>query len=153
VKLRFAWHHPGWYLLLLGYVPYLIAMMFVQRTATVNVGLCRRHRAKRKRTGLYIFLLFFLALWLGLMGTCVEIAGYENLNRGMVFACVVTFVGGIIALFGLRTVWPKRIDGELVWLKGVCPAFLDELPDFRTLLDPIPPPPDHQALNAPSPRG
>ncbi|HUY32159.1 MAG TPA: hypothetical protein VMV69_05215 [Pirellulales bacterium] len=44
---------------------------------------------------------------------------------------MVLFLASLIcAMMVSRLVLPTLIDQEYVWLKGVCPAYLDELPSW-----------------------
>jgi hypothetical protein len=43
---------------------------------------------------------------------------------------VLFFVGTIYGLVAARMVAPVRITDTHIWLKGVCPGFLAELPEW-----------------------
>jgi hypothetical protein len=142
VTFHLTWHHPYWMLLLCFVLVYAVVFLFVIRAARIDVGLCRRHRAKQSNA-LFVFLgLAFVSVCLLISGVLSEIdVGGQVAARVCWSAAAIVFMVGIIALFSARGIWPARIGDELVWLRGVCPAYLDELPDFHARLEPIASPP------------
>lgn len=126
LKRNLYWHHPLIYLCLLANILiYAIVATCVRKRATIEVGLCPRH-LKRRRAGIAIgwgsFGLFVASLFaLGLQhGGWIALAGF------------VIFLVGVVAGVVMSTpVSPKRIDEENIWLKGVHPAYLAGLPEWR----------------------
>src|SRR5262245_44380542 len=50
LKRKLYWHHPMLFLLILISVPiYAIVAVIVQKKAVIHVGVCERHRRKRRR--------------------------------------------------------------------------------------------------------
>jgi hypothetical protein len=128
LKRKFTWHHPAIYILLLvAWLVYLIVAMIVRKRATLEVGLCDEHRAKRRT---YIWLTLALVLG-GLAGFVLAI----NMNDGtpaiIGFLLLITaLVFGIIAT---RVTYPTKIDDRFVWLKGVNADYLDQFPQWPGL--------------------
>jgi hypothetical protein len=123
-KLRktFLWHPPGYYALILaGWLFYLIAILFVRKSATVELGLCEQHLTRRKN-GLII-------TWAGLaIGLVVLIAGLSATSPALILFGVVVLlvclaVGGSMA----RVASAARIDDSYLWLKAGEP-FVSSLP-------------------------
>lgn len=119
----FAWHHPGWYLLVPLYLlPYVVVALFVQRRAKVAIGLCAAHRVRRRKFSLAAVGLMLLAMGaLYLAG-----AGGEAPFAGL--SLLLILAGLIVAIVGTRALTACRITREETRLKGAGPAFLDSLP-------------------------
>ena len=124
-RFNLSWHHPAIYFTILaGVLIYVIVALIVRKTARINIPLCPRHRAKRRNIiliGLGVFLL-------GIVGFFTAAA----LDNGWyVLVGFVLFIGGIITMVvGSQTVTPALINERAAWLKGVCPDFLAELPEW-----------------------
>ena len=125
LKRKFAWHHPAIYILLLAaWLVYLIVAMVVRKRATIEVGLCEEHRAKRRT---YILITLALVL-LGLAGFVLAIAANDGTPALLGFLLLLTaLVFGIIAT---RVTYPSKIDDRFVWLKGVNSDYLNQLPQW-----------------------
>jgi hypothetical protein len=125
LKRKLTWHHPAIYLILLvAALIYVIVAMVVRKRATVEIGLCEKHLAKR-RQGLWItYLLFFL----GVGGFVLAIAA-EDVTYLLV-GVVLLLASVIFALAAVRIVLPTKIDDRFVWLKGVNEDYLDRLPQW-----------------------
>ena len=126
LKRKLTWHHPVLYLLILASILiYAIVAMVVRKTATVDVGLCPEHLATRKKN---------LAITWALGLLCVGSFAFALITDDLIsvvlgFALIIaTPIYGIVTL---RVVAPTRIDDQLVWLKGVNPEYLQELPEWR----------------------
>jgi lysylphosphatidylglycerol synthetase-like protein (DUF2156 family) len=103
-----------------------------RKTATVYIGLCPVHRAKRRQA------IWFA--WLSLILGCVVIAVLASVNVGarslyaemlpvfIILAVVMTIAGIVFWSIRARVVSAKKIDQYFVWIKGVSPEFLSELP-------------------------
>lgn len=118
-----TWHPGAVYLLLLvSLLVYIIVAMLVRKSAVVDVGICEEHRAKRRTA---IIIGWSLGL-LGLFGVFGAIAMEEGILA--LVGLVSSLVGIIWGAIGARVVHPSRIDDHYVWLKGVHPAFLGQLP-------------------------
>lgn len=119
---QFSWH-PQWvfFLILIGWLPYLILASIMRKSAKVSMGLCAEHQNKR-RQGL-------MFLWGGLAAMFVFIILGAVTDTPLLF--VVGFAILIPAIIGGRMsnmVSPKKIDDHYIWLK-VGPAFLASIPE------------------------
>jgi len=124
---KLYWHSPYIYLLiLLNLIIYLIVAIIVRKMARVEIGLCDAHRRQR-----------WLAIgygWLGALGGLgLFIVGLANdWNAGVVVFGLVAFIAGmVLGVVKGPVVSAKRITPEFVWIKGVCPAYLESLPEWR----------------------
>lgn len=125
LKRKLSWHHPAIYLIILvALLVYLIVALVLRKSATVEVGLCEKHMAKRRQNVWITWLL----LGLGVAGFVLAIVAEDGtyLLAGLAFfAAAVIF--GIIAV---RVVVPTKIDDRFVWLKGVNKDYLNQLPQW-----------------------
>jgi hypothetical protein len=123
LKRKLAWHHWAIYLLiLLSLLIYAIVAMIIRKRATVDLGLCDVHKAKR-RTYIWITLLMILG---GVAGFVLAIAVYDGTPALIGLLLLITgFVFGAIMI---RVTYPSKIDDRFVWLRGVNKEYLDQLP-------------------------
>jgi len=123
LKRRLTWHHPLIYILVIvGLLIYLIVAMIVRKAATVEIGLCHEHLAKRRRD-LWISIGLLIA---GLLGFALAIAYSDGTYLFVGFlALIASLIYGIVVV---RIVAPTRIDNDFVWLTGVNKQYLNELP-------------------------
>jgi hypothetical protein len=49
----------------------------------------------------------------------------------IIFSIVLFLGAAIYGLVSCRMVWPKRMTGDYIWLKGVHGAFLDRLEPWQ----------------------
>lgn len=122
---RLYWHHPAYYLLVfVSLLIYLIVALLVRQKAVIDVGLCARRHAKRRRS---IILCWLLAL--GCIAGFVLGLAHADDYPWLILACVVCFLGVLIyAVIISRLVVPARIDHQFAWLKNLHPDFLAEFP-------------------------
>ena len=123
---KLSWHNPAiYFVLLLNILIYAIVATIVSKKATIQVGLCDRHR-KRRQIGIalmwsaVVFFIMSLVFAASSAGPWMILAGIVVLLAGLI-------TGGIMA----SVVTPARIDPDYIRLKGVCPAYLAELPLWR----------------------
>ena len=124
---KLSWHHGAWFLLiLLNLLIYLIVALCIRKTAKVHVGLCRRHRRKRR-----------LGLWLGYGGFmlsvgCIIVAITVEMGEMLpaiigpagILGLVLFLVVGIVMSQVTR---PIKITRDQVWL-SVGKRFAASLP-------------------------
>jgi hypothetical protein len=137
---KLYWRNPFWALLLLatplyclGIVLYLIAGIFVQKSAKISAILCRRHRRKRAAGilgGALAILIGLVFLFVDLAS--VKVAGTSASLVGWVALAGFFFMiaGCIWYVLAFRVFVPVKIDATHVHTKGVCRAFLSELPEW-----------------------
>lgn len=120
------WQHPAYYLLIFcNLLILLIVILIVRKKAVLHVGLCAEHRVVRRRA--------VLIGWIGSIGGLALIAldgtvfnsGWLALIGGLVFLGSVIY-GGIKG----PVISAAKITKEQVWVKGVAPSFLAELPEW-----------------------
>jgi len=130
MKRKLSWH-PSWaYLIILAnLIIYIIVAAIISHRATIMVGLCPKHRARRRTHMLIAWLLFFAAI------VAFFVAG--NLGRGNDDLVAALIIGGITLILasliwavvvGQMIVTPYKIDPQYVWLKGVGKEYLDQFP-------------------------
>jgi hypothetical protein len=124
-KRNFRWHTPALYLLLLISVPiYLIVALCVQKRATVHLGLCEEHRAKRRK-GLTVGWVAFV------LGLVMLLFGIGSETPALLLLGLLGFFAGLIyVLVAAHLLTPKKIDQNFVWLNGAHPDLLARLPQW-----------------------
>lgn len=131
LRRNLSWHPPWVYILGLSPIIYIIVALLIRKTAKVGGGLCEAHRKTRRRVILTAWVLILAGLGLAVF------AGNRNLHGGvMAFGLIGALVVLIWAVLSTRVLDPARITKQAVWLKGVCPAFLDEQPVWVPLVVP-----------------
>jgi len=125
LKRQLYWHPPAYYLfILLNLLIYAIIAICVRKKAIVQIGLCDKHRLRRKWG--------ILVCWLGVLGGLVMLIGGAIQSSGIVALLGIgLLIGGAIygGITGAR-VSAARITQDCVWLKGVNQNFLAELPEW-----------------------
>lgn len=125
LKKKLTWHHPALYILIfVALLIYLIIAMILRKSATVQLGLCEEHLARRRRNiiiTLSLVLLGFVGFFVGAM--------YEDFIYVLIgFLLLIAAV--IYALVAVKIVSASKIDDRFVWLTGVNKDYLNELPQF-----------------------
>jgi len=122
---RFYWHHPSLYLVVFaGLLLYPIIALFMRRRTPVTLGLCARHRQRRRA---------ILALAFG--GTALGIGAIAiGVPRDMVplwFAGIAVVVASLaIGIVGSRLLVVTRIGENYTRFRGAGAEFLETLPAF-----------------------
>lgn len=126
LKRNLRWHHPSIYILIAGgFLFYVILALVLGKTATVHVGLCETHVAKRKRDILITWVLVLLSF-----GSFYLAAATEEMT--LLFAGVMLLLGGVIyGTVKARVVAPRKIDDHYVWLTGINSNYLQQFPEWR----------------------
>ncbi|MFO0906094.1 MAG: hypothetical protein U0939_24010 [Pirellulales bacterium] len=131
LKRKLYWHHPAIYAaLLLNLIIYAILAAVLSKRATIHIGLSEAGFARRRRT--------MLIAWLGVLGSIGAFFAAFTLDpeTNPVFPWLL--LGGIFGFLGFliyglvaaRLVHPKKMDDNYIWLKGVHPDYLNELPPW-----------------------
>ena len=102
----------------------LIVYLIVRKKAVVQIGLCERHLVQRKR-GLAIG---WGSVALGVVLICL--AAVFNSGWWVLIGILVMLIGAITGGVMARTVTATKIDKEYVWMTGVHPDFLANLPHW-----------------------
>ncbi len=125
LKRKLTWHHPAIYILILvAWLAYLIVAMIVRKRATIEVGLCEEHRAKRRN---YILITWALVL-LGLAGFVLAIIA--NDGTPALIGVLVLLTAIIFGVIATRVTVPSKIDDRFVWLRGVNRDYLNQFPTW-----------------------
>lgn len=125
LKRKFNWHPPAYFLLLfLNLLIYAIVAMSVRKTATLHIGLCETHRARRKQG--------IIVGWTGALAGIGLIIGAVSAGSGIMgLAGAALLLGAMI--YGAVTgagVNPAKITKDYIWLKGVNREYLADLPEW-----------------------
>ena len=128
LKRKMSWHHPALFILLLvAWLIYLIVAMIVRKSATVELGICDLHRARRRS----FILITWLAVVLGFAGIFLGLMANEGTPA--LFGVFLLLAGIIFGLIAVRVTAPSRIDDQFVWLTGVNKDYLNQLPQWPAL--------------------
>jgi hypothetical protein len=134
LRLHFSWHHPALYLVLLaGVLPFVIVALVLRKQATLDVGLSKKWRRRRRRAILVGWLLALLgvAIVIASVAVAADQRGPTPWLGWAILVGILTILGGAIyGIVGSRIVTPVRITDDYIWLKGVHPDFLVNLPDW-----------------------
>jgi hypothetical protein len=134
LKRNLTWY-PPWIALtiFLAWPIFLILVLIMQKKATVFIGLTPQWRTRRIKR-------ILIAWGLALAGVALFIAGislvdppsaYSTLGGTLLALSPISLLSGILfGLIGCRLVYPKKIDDRFIWLKGVCPEYLADLPNW-----------------------
>jgi hypothetical protein len=131
-----TWHSSGWYLLILiSLFIYLIAYFVIRWRGKVTVGLCERHRMKRKRAIIWGWLSALAGIGLfiavGIFSGDSTPTPSPLIPIGIFGGLILLLAGLIGGMIGSQVLVPIRIDKNFIWLKKVSPAYLAELPDWN----------------------
>ena len=125
LKRKLSWHHPALYLIILvALLIYFIVAMVLRKSATVEIGLCDEHQAKRRRN---VWITVTLVI-VGLLGFVFAIGFEDGMYLLMAFGALIAAM--IYGIAVARVVAPAKIDDRFVWLTGVNKQYLDELPQW-----------------------
>ena len=129
---KLSWHHPAIALsIFLGLLVYVILALVLTKRATIFVPLSPEWFARRRNAILTGWLIAFAGLALFIGGFFLP----EGVREAAIGWCIL---GGIVLMIvgwaygGIRSrvVWPAKIDDQYVYLKGVNPSLLAELPPW-----------------------
>jgi len=133
LRRKLSWFHPLIYLsLFLGLLIFVILAIVLQKRATIYMGLSQEWFCKRRRALLIGWMTALLGLAV-LVGSIVIISNSNNYNWtgwGIPLGIVAILGGGIYGSAASQMVSPVRITDDYVWLKGVHPDYLADLPPW-----------------------
>ncbi len=125
LKRELTWHSPGYYILLISPLIYIIVSMLVRKKAVLHIGLCEGHRASRKRA----ILIASITAILGVLFVVLTVVAEHG-----IFALIglVLLLGALIyASLKATTISTTKIEKEIVSFKGAGQPFLDTLPEWN----------------------
>jgi hypothetical protein len=126
LKRKLFWHAPWWYLLIfVSCLIYIIVAIIIQKRARIEIGLCTRHREKRKRD----LIIAWAAVALGMVAF-LSTAVLDTMAP-IVVGILLVAAGLIYGLARTPMVSAKRIDEQFVWLNGVTPEYLARYPEWN----------------------
>ena len=130
LKRNLAWHHPAVFLAILaGLLIYIILALILTKRATIHVGLTDEWFARRRNAIIVAWGLVLLSIVMFIGG--IAAVDQTELAPWLIFGSIVLFfVGALYGLLRARIVTPERIDDQYIWLKGVHPSILAELPPW-----------------------
>jgi hypothetical protein len=129
-----SWYHPLLYLALLASPLVFIILAYVLRKqATVYLGLSEPWFCKRR-------LAILIAWMMGVLGVVIMVASIVIVSDpqgrtpwvgwGILLGIVVILAAAIYGSAASQMVRPVRITDDYIWLKGVHPDFLADLPPW-----------------------
>lgn len=119
------WMHPLWLLLiLLNLIILVIVYLIIRKKAVLHIGLCEKHRARRKRGLIVGWGSFMSGIVLIFFGAVLE-SGWTALT-----GVLLLLIGGIYGAIIARLITPTKIEKETVWVTGCHRDFLAELPEW-----------------------
>ena len=131
---KMSWHNP-WiaFTILAGLLVYVILAVVLTKRATIDLPLCESEKTKRRKMLRMLWLIGLACLGLFFAGLYFAID--QTFGRGSTLPVPIIIlgaVGGIISLvIGQKVagvVKPTKITDTHVWLKGVHPSILENLP-------------------------
>lgn len=130
LKRSLHWHHPAIYLsILISILVYVILALVLRKSATIYVGLSDEWFAKRHRAIFVGWLLVLASIAMIVAG--IGMAGQGDAFPWLIAASPLVFLfGAIYGLLAARMIVAMRISDTHVWLKGVHPSFLADLPEW-----------------------
>lgn len=123
VKRRLYWHHPAVYVtLLVGLLVYVILALVLRKTAQIEVSICRTHVARRRwRIALSWILLLAVPASIGLLLA-------NRIENALWMVPALLLIAAVAVSMLSRIVHARKIDEKNVWVAGVCPAYVADLP-------------------------
>ncbi|MBE9031857.1 hypothetical protein IQ266_19160 [filamentous cyanobacterium LEGE 11480] len=129
---RLYWHPPAIYLfLLMNILVYAIAALIVRKQFVIRCSISRQALDRRKQGKIMLCsgCLLGLCLCFGAVDTDPGSAEFAWLFFGGALLFVFSLLIGVARSTIVRI---QKIEGDYIWLTGVSPEFLSELPDWRT---------------------
>lgn len=140
---KMSWHTP-WIIVTVflgGILIYIILAYLMTKSAVIQIPVSNEYRAKRKRA-IMISVVFGVLSIIGFLGSLLLLSDRDTVGIGLASmgACLVF---GLIAL-GVgstfsRILKPTKITDTHVWLGGVHPSILAELPELPKNHSPVGP--------------
>ncbi len=110
----------------LALIPILIVSLIFRKTAKVRIPVCGKHR--RKRLWMTVTTVTLLAASIGLGVMAARDSAYQD--SIFLIAAAIFVVAFVLAIIRGQLLRAKKIDKEIVILKGAKPPFLDSLPEY-----------------------
>jgi hypothetical protein len=130
---KLQWH-PQWVLalILVHILIYIIVALILTKRATFDFPLTEPWRARRRNAIIVGWLIALAAVAMFIGGlVLVNERSTEMLGGILLIASPFALIFG--ALWGIyrgRLLWPTKIDDNFAWVKGACPEYLAEMPNW-----------------------
>jgi hypothetical protein len=120
-------------LVLVQIIIYVVVAMAMRQYATVHMGLCPIHRAKRKNAVIVttLLVLVFVLSLVGGIAVMINVKRGEGIGMMCILGAIIALIGAAIAGNWTRPLSPKKIEGNYAWYSGAGEAFLQQLPPVR----------------------
>lgn len=130
LRRKLYWHHPLVYAaLLLNVLIYLILATVLKKKAVIDVGLCARHRALRRRDLAIAWALAILSVAAFVVGCAGLDSNANGLVLGLPLGLVLLLAAGVWSILRCSVIRPQKIDDRQAWLRGVGREFLEQVED------------------------
>ena len=130
MKRNLNWHEPAVYVSIMGGpLLYIILALALAKRATIYIGLRPEWFARRRGAIDIGWGLVLLSVALVAVGI-VNFDQYGEAGWLILMGVVLFFAGALYGLLASRMVSPQRISDDYIWLKGVHPEFLVDLPHW-----------------------
>ena len=110
----------------LALIPILIVMAVFRKSARIQIPLCEKHRKRRMIITLVTVAMLFLSV--GLSVLAVRSNGYHE--PYFVIGLVAFVLAFLLAFVRGQLLRAKKIDTDMLTLKGAKPPFLDSLAEY-----------------------
>jgi hypothetical protein len=132
LRRNLRWHSPLVYLALLAHVLiYIILALCLSKTATIHIGLSEEWFARRRRVMIVSWSIVLLSVVLFVAGIALVGQQGDNIGPFLIIGGIFLFLGGAIyGLMAARLVSPTKMTDTHIWLKGVHPDYLANLPHW-----------------------
>ena len=123
LKRTLSWH-SGWYYLLIipGLLIYAIVALIVRKRAVVDIGLCEVHRRRRKT--------LIWSCWAAALSGFAILFFAPGDGALPVLGILIASFALVFGIIKSRMVHATKIDPNFVWLRGACPDYLTNLPEW-----------------------
>jgi hypothetical protein len=129
-----SWHHPAIYLsIFAGLLIYIILAIVLQKRATIYIGLSETWVRKRRWAIFWGWMIALFGVAVTVLSMIIMGDRHNQMDWavfGIPLGVIIFFIGCIYGSVCSRMVVQTRIDDHFVWLKGVHPDFLAELPEW-----------------------
>ena len=110
----------------LALIPIFIVSLIFRKTTKIKIPVCQKHRRKRLWITMITVVLLTASIVFGVIAA--RVSSYQ----GTIFmiAAVIFVVAFLLAIIRGQLLRAKKIDREIVILKGAKPPFLDSLAEY-----------------------
>ncbi len=119
---KFWWHHPGLFALAFSPVIYAIVALCIRKQGSASFALCAAHR-RSKRNGV-----LGACTLMGLSLIPFGVAIVDDWSVGAAVGLLLLVSGLIWLVIATKTLRPRKIEGQFLYLKGAGETFLMNLP-------------------------